>query len=57
VALTRQAITKAQIQDFSVTYPASLKEQKVIVGKLNAMLIETQRLEAIYQQKLPRWMS
>lgn len=49
---TRQAITKAQIQDFSVKYPASLKEQKSIVAKLDAMLTETQSLESIYQQKL-----
>lgn len=49
---TRQAITKAQIQDFSVKYPATLKEQKSIVEKLDTMLAETQRLESIYQQKL-----
>ena len=49
---TRQAITKAQIQDFSVNYPATLGEQRSIVGKLDAMLAETQRLETLYQRKL-----
>jgi len=49
---TRQAITKAQIQEFAIEYPESLKEQKLIVAKLNAILSETQRLESIYQQKL-----
>jgi type I restriction enzyme S subunit len=49
---TRQAITKAQIQDFSVKYPAALKEQKSIVAKLDAMLAETQRLAALYERKL-----
>ncbi|HXB62825.1 MAG TPA: restriction endonuclease subunit S, partial [Acidobacteriaceae bacterium] len=49
---TRQAITKAQIQDFSVEYPATVKEQKAIAAKLDAMLAETQHLESIYQQKL-----
>ncbi len=49
---TRQAITKAQIQEFTVEYPTTLKEQKTIVAKLDAMLAETQRLAAIYQQKL-----
>ncbi len=49
---TRQAITKAQIQDFAVKYPATLKEQKTIVAKLDAVLAETQRLESIYQRKL-----
>jgi type I restriction enzyme, S subunit len=49
---TRQAITKAQIQDFSVKYPATLKEQKTIAAKLDVLLAETQRLESIYRQKL-----
>lgn len=49
---TRQAITKAQIQDFSVQYPATLKEQELIVTRLDAMLAETQHLESIYQRKL-----
>lgn len=49
---TRQAITKAQIQEFSVEYPATLKEQKTIVAKLDVMLSETQRLASIYEKKL-----
>jgi type I restriction enzyme S subunit len=49
---TRQAITKAQLQDFSIQYPATLKEQESIVAMLNAVLAETERLESIYQQKL-----
>ncbi len=49
---TRQAITKAQIQDFSVEYPATVDEQTTIVSGLDAMLVETQRLESLYQQKL-----
>jgi type I restriction enzyme S subunit len=49
---TRQAITKAQIQEFSVEYPATLKEQKTIVAKLDAMLAETQRLARLYERKL-----
>ena len=49
---TRQAITKAQIQDFSVEYPATLKEQKTIVASLDAMLGRTNRLAHLYEQKL-----
>jgi type I restriction enzyme S subunit len=49
---TRQAITKAQIQDFTIEYPATLVEQKSIVVKLDTMLVETQRLESLYQRKL-----
>jgi len=48
---TRQAITKAQIQEFAVEYPSTLKEQKAIVAKLDAMLAETQRLARLYERK------
>lgn len=49
---TRQAITKAQIQEFVVEYPATLGDQKAIVAKLDALLAETQRLAHIYERKL-----
>jgi type I restriction enzyme S subunit len=49
---TRQAITKAQIQEFSIKYPAALKDQKSIVAKLDVILAETQRLAGLYEQKL-----
>jgi type I restriction enzyme S subunit len=49
---TRQAITKAQIQDFAIEYPAAVAEQRAIVVKLDTMLTETQRLESLYQRKL-----
>jgi len=49
---TRQAITKAQIQEFVVEYPATLKEQRIIVAKLDTMLAETQRLTRLYERKL-----
>jgi len=48
---TRQAITKAQIQDFTVRYPADIREQKSIVDSLDSILQQTQRLESIYQKK------
>jgi len=48
---TRQAITKAQIQEFTVEYPVTLKEQKTIVAKLDAVLAETQRLARLYERK------
>jgi type I restriction enzyme S subunit len=49
---TRQAITKAQIQDFSVSYPESVGDQLAVVAKLDSMLVETQHLESICQQKI-----
>lgn len=49
---TRQAITKAQIQEFTIEYPPTAAEQKSIAAKLDALLAKTHRLESLYQQKL-----
>jgi type I restriction enzyme S subunit len=49
---TRQAITKAQLKVFKISFPKSLKAQQEIVQKLNTLSTETKKLEAIYQQKL-----
>jgi len=38
--------------DFTICFPKSLKEQQTIVQKLDALSIETKKLEAIYQQKI-----
>ncbi len=48
---TRQAITKAQIESFKISIP-SLKAQQTIVRQLDALRAETQKLEAVYQQKI-----
>ena len=49
---TRQAITKAQIQKFAITFPKSIEEQARIVAGLNNFFEESQRLESIYQRKI-----
>jgi type I restriction enzyme S subunit len=49
---TRQAITKAQIQEFRVEFPAALKDQKAIAAKLDALVENTQSLARLYEQKL-----
>ncbi|MCB9087634.1 MAG: restriction endonuclease subunit S [Calditrichae bacterium] len=49
---TRQALTKSQIENFSILYPPSISEQQKIVSKLEDLSLESQKLEAIYQQKL-----
>ena len=38
--------------NFSVSYPKSLSEQKFIVAKLDKLSSETKKLESIYKQKL-----
>lgn len=38
--------------DFKISYPNSISEQKSIVARLDALSIETKKLEKIYQQKL-----
>lgn len=48
---TRQAITKTQLEYITVYFP-KLSEQKSIVTQLNILSAETQKLEAIYKQKL-----
>jgi len=49
---TRQAITKSQLQELSVSMPSDIKVQNDIVAELDILATETQRLETIYQQKL-----
>ncbi len=48
---TRQAITKAQIENFRISIP-SLKAQQTIARQLDALRTETQKLEAVYQKKI-----
>lgn len=48
---TRQAITKAQIEAFKILFPP-IKEQQTIVRQLDALRVETQKLEAVYQKKI-----
>jgi type I restriction enzyme S subunit len=49
---TRQALTKLQLENFTINYPKDITEQKKIVAKLDALSAETKKLEAIYQKKL-----
>lgn len=49
---TLPIINKSKWENLTIRFPKSLAEQRVVVGKLNTLLIETKKLEAIYQQKL-----
>ena len=49
---TRQAITKAQIQEFDISFPSTVAEQRAIVSRIDAMLIESQRLARMYERKV-----
>lgn len=49
---TRQAITKAQLENFKIVIPKTLEEQKQIVHKLDELSAETKKLESIYQKKI-----
>ena len=42
----------AAVKQVAFRYPKSVKEQQLLIEKLDALAIETKRLEAIYQQKL-----
>ncbi len=48
---TRQALTKAILEEYYIGYP-EIPEQKRIVAKLDALSAETKKLEAIYRQKI-----
>ncbi len=48
---TRQALTKAQIESFTINIPP-IKQQQNLVQQLEAMKAETQKLESIYQKKI-----
>jgi len=49
---TRQAITKAQIEVFSISYPKELSQQEAIVKKMDKLSTETKKLEAIYKKRI-----
>ena len=49
---TRQAITKAQIENFYISYPANISEQLNMVNQLDDLKSQTQTLESNYQQEL-----
>jgi len=49
---TRQAITKAQIENFIVSYPEGDKEQKQSVKLIIRLKNQTLSLESKYQQEL-----
>ena len=44
-------LTVPMIKEYPISFP-SLKQQQVIVQKLDALSLETKKLEAIYQQKI-----
>ncbi|MBU0731866.1 restriction endonuclease subunit S [Patescibacteria group bacterium] len=46
------ALTIEKIEKHRIFIPRSLREQKAIVSKLDALSAETQKLESIYKQKL-----
>lgn len=49
---TRQAITKAQIENFSISYPVQSSEQKSAVKKLDNVKSKSLELRSNYQQEL-----
>lgn len=49
---TLPIINKGKWENLLITFPKSLTEQKSIVAKLDALSVETKKLEKIYKQKL-----
>jgi type I restriction enzyme S subunit len=46
------AVTDSEVKGILISFPKSLKTQQSIVKKLDALSVETKKLEAIYQQKI-----
>jgi type I restriction enzyme S subunit len=51
-AVGHKRVSKEWIENFLISFPKSLKSQQTLVRQLDALRAETQKLEAIYQQKL-----
>ena len=49
---TLQIINKSKWENLNISFPKSKEEQQAIVHKLDALRIETQKLESIYQKKI-----
>jgi len=49
---TRQAITKVQIENFKIKYPTNIDLQNKLVGSLNIIKQESEKLESAYQSKI-----
>ena len=47
-----KSLNQGSLSSLIIPFPKSLKEQQTIVRQLDALQAETQKLEAIYQQKL-----
>jgi type I restriction enzyme S subunit len=48
---TRQAITKAQLQEYSISFPASLGLQKELIQKIEEFYLTTFNIEKSYKEK------
>jgi len=51
-AVGHKRVSKEWIENYLISFPKSKGEQQTIVRQLDALRAETQKLEAIYQQKL-----
>lgn len=49
---TRQAITKVQLENFKISYPKVIEEQKKVIQTINSIKAKTKKLESIYKQKI-----
>ena len=49
---TLPIINKSKWENLTISFPKSKEEQQAIVHKLDALRIETQKLESIYQKKI-----
>lgn len=51
-AVGHKRVSKDWIENYLISFPRSIKDQQIIVQKLDSLSNETKKLEAIYQQKI-----
>lgn len=54
---TRQAITKAEIEQFRISYPSNIDEQITIIEKFDKLHKQALNLKAIYQKQIDEFQS
>ena len=54
---TRQAITKAEIEQFKISYPSNIGEQITIIEKFDKLHEQALNLKAIYQKQIDEFQS
>jgi type I restriction enzyme, S subunit len=51
-AVGHKRVSKDFIEEYTISFPKSIKEQQIIVDRFNQLSVETKKLETMYKQKM-----